>query len=281
MTLQSVNLFIVYTQSACKSTCNLQSSKMSFLSAEVRLELEETNQRRQLESEEVGNMSRTGIGALINEAISEEVNINMALEAVKSLEEASLAGPSISKGRSTSKGPSTSRGVKRPASAAAGGNNEADSEDDFIEPSQNIPATRPAAALRIRGKNLSLVRKVARAPSPTDSIFSSSSSSSAPKSLNEGWMAILEEELQRREEFNRRFEGQRQDNKKKIKATDDLLSRIKGEKKSLRAHKEAIREQLRLLDAQELFLDKRERSATEKKREYEAIDAKFNKINKL
>ncbi|KAJ8912609.1 hypothetical protein NQ315_000478 [Exocentrus adspersus] len=172
--------------------------------------------------------------------ISEEVNLDAALEAVNALEEASLPDPSAYNG------PSTSKGVKRPAPAVDVNGNEADSDDDVIEP----------------GKDMSLVRKAAKAASPTESNFSSSSYSS-PKSSNVDW-----EETQRREEFNRRVVDEMEDHKKKMKSNDDLISHIKGQKKSLRAHREAIREQLRLLDVQELSLDKREKVPQVKRKKY-------------
>ncbi|KAJ8914899.1 hypothetical protein NQ315_016053 [Exocentrus adspersus] len=121
--------------------------------------------------------------------------------------------------------------------------------------------------LPTRGKNMALVRKAAKAVSPSASGYSSFSSfDDFPKSSDANWIAMTEEEFQRREEFNRQMEGKMGNITKKIRSTDDHISRIKGEKKSLRAHREALKEQILLLDAQELILDKRERSASERKK---------------
>ncbi|KAJ8913772.1 hypothetical protein NQ315_002678 [Exocentrus adspersus] len=118
----------------------------------------------------------------------------------------------------------------------------------------------------MRGKNLSLVRKSVRrrAASPTDSVCSSFASSTTPRSSNEGWMEKIE-----REEFNREMEGKMSSIREQIRGLGDHISRIQGEKKSVRAHREALREQIRLLDAQELSLDMRERTEMEKQKRYE------------
>ncbi|KAJ8917958.1 hypothetical protein NQ315_002653 [Exocentrus adspersus] len=185
---------------------------------------------------------------MINEAVSEEVNINMALEGVKStafksLEEASLVGPS------------TSKGWKR--SVVDRNDDEANSNGDFLNPS-----VQSAAALSTRGKNMTLVRKATGAVSPTASVYSSFCSSKP---------------LRRMKEFSQRLK-RKMDITKKIKRTNDRISRIKGQKKFLRAQKETIREQIRFLDARELTLDERERSAAEEKKRYEVIHAKMSEF---
>ncbi|KAJ8912699.1 hypothetical protein NQ315_012253 [Exocentrus adspersus] len=211
---------------------------MYFLSEAARRELQEVSEN-------------LNINAVIEEALSEEVNMYTALHAVQTLEQASLPGPS------------TSNSLKRPAVDQK--DNGADSDDDdLINPCGRLAAVLP----KTRGKNLSLVRKSVRrrAALPTDSVCSSFSSSTTPRSSNEGWMEKIEQELQRREEFNRDMEGKMSSITEKIRGLGDHISRIQGEKKSVRAHREALGEQIRLLDPQELFLDKRERAATERKK---------------
>ncbi|KAJ8915577.1 hypothetical protein NQ315_012462 [Exocentrus adspersus] len=217
---------------------------MSFyLSEEIRQELKEACQ------------DHLSINKVIEEALSEEVTIDTALQAVESLEQAALPGPSTSKGF-----PSTSKGLKK---SAVDQDNAANSDDDFVIPPSGRSSS--AALHKTRGKNLSLIRKPmkSRAASPTDSVCSSFSSSSNPKSSNEHWMVKIDQEMQRREEFNRAMDSKMADITEKIRGSGDRISRIRGQKKSLRAYRESLRDQIRLLDAQELSLDKRERTEIE------------------
>ncbi|KAJ8916407.1 hypothetical protein NQ315_014618 [Exocentrus adspersus] len=184
---------------------------MSFyLSEEIRQELKEACQ------------DHISINKVIEEALSEEVTIDTALQAVESLEQAALPGPSPSKGF-----PSTSKGLKR---SAVDQDNAANSDDDFVIPPSGRSSS--AALPKTRGKNLSLIRKPmrSRAASPTDSVCSSfsSSSSSNPKASNEHWMAKIDQELQRREEFNRAMDSKAADITEKIKGSGDRISRIRG-----------------------------------------------------
>ncbi|KAJ8914364.1 hypothetical protein NQ315_011352 [Exocentrus adspersus] len=187
---------------------------MSFyLSEEIRQELKEACQ------------DHLSINKVIEEAPSEEVTIDTALQAVESLEQAALPGPSPSKGF-----PSTSKGLKR---SAVDQDNAANSDDDFVIPPSGRSSS--AALPKTRGKNLSLIRKPmrSRAASPTDSVCSSfsSSSSSNPKASNEHWMAKIDQELQRREEFNRAMDSKAADITEKIKGSGDRISRIRGAEK--------------------------------------------------
>ncbi|KAJ8911210.1 hypothetical protein NQ315_014922 [Exocentrus adspersus] len=193
--------------------------------------------------------------------------MEMALDAVKCLEEASLPGP-------------FRKGLKR---SAVDLDDEANSDDDFLNTSAQPAVVVPTS----RGKNMALVRKAARAVSPTVSGYSSSSSSSADfsKPSEEKWIAMIEEEFRKREEFNLQMDDKMGNITKKIRGIDDHISRVKGEKKSLRAHREALREhirlldeQIRVLDAQELTLDKKERSASERKKDIRRSLQNFIKL---
>ncbi|XP_018576198.1 uncharacterized protein LOC108914794 [Anoplophora glabripennis] len=186
----------------------------SSLSEEARLELQE-----------MCDESGPAIDAAINEAISDE-QLNLAIDIIIDMD-ASV--------------PSSSKAAKRKIL-------QDDDDDDF----QNPPPSHEAPALPSRSKNMHLARKNIRPSSSVRSLSPtlSTSSSSTTSDDSEDWLEIINEELQLRAEFRQRVDG-KMNNGKKIKSSEDLIFRIKGEKKSLRVHRETLREQIRLLDAQE------------------------------
>ncbi|KAJ8911441.1 hypothetical protein NQ315_008327 [Exocentrus adspersus] len=80
------------------------------------------------------------------------------------------------------------------------------------------------------GKNMALVRKAAKAVSPTGYSSSASSSSSAdfPRPSQDNFITMIEEEFRRREEFNRQMDEKMGNITKKIRGIDDHISRVKG-----------------------------------------------------
>ncbi|XP_023312406.1 uncharacterized protein LOC111692578 [Anoplophora glabripennis] len=167
----------------------------SSLSEEARLELQE-----------MCVASGPAIDAAINEAISDE-QLDFAIDAIIDMEASVPSGSSK-------------------AAAAAKRKIEDDDDDDF----QNPPASHEAP-LPSRGKNMHLARKNMRPSSSVRSLSPTlSTSSSTTSDDSEDWLEIINEELQRRAEFRQRVDGKMNSIKKKIKSTEDLISRIKGEK---------------------------------------------------
>ncbi|XP_018569897.1 uncharacterized protein LOC108909912 [Anoplophora glabripennis] len=168
----------------------------SSLSEEARLELQEM-------CEESG----PAIDAAINEAISDE-QLDLAIDTIIHME---ASVPSCS----------SKAAAKRKIVT------QIDDDDDF----QNPAASHEAPALPSRGKNMHPARKNMRPSSSVRSLSPTlSTSSSTTSDDSEDWLKIINEELQRRAEFRQRVDGKMNNIKKKIKSTEDLISRIKGKK---------------------------------------------------
>ncbi|XP_023311050.1 uncharacterized protein LOC111691865 [Anoplophora glabripennis] len=164
----------------------------SSLSEEARLELQE-----------MCEASSPAIDAAINEAISDE-QLDFAIDTIIHMEASVPSGTS----KATAK-----RKIE-------------DDDDDFQKPPASHKAPLPS-----RGKNMHLARKNMRPSSSVRSLSPTlSTSSSTTSDDSEDWLEIINEELQRRAEFRQRVDGKMNSIKKKIKSTEDLISRIKGEK---------------------------------------------------